>query len=99
MNKREETFVLKCIEALSTVATFNCEFGHGRKAVSAIAEHAENFLEIGLWYARKKLANAVITMYKKAIDVCYNERDLEFEYGRRVLRKSIRTMLKMLQDE
>jgi len=94
-----EKFVLNCIKALETLVEFNCEFGHGRKATDIIAEHAENFFEIGLWYARKRIVNTVLRAYEKAIDACYSEGKIEFNYGWTALRRSARRMRKMIEEE
>ena len=82
--------VLECVRTLGTLADFNCEFGHGRKATVVISRQAENFFEIGLWYSRNQILNAVIRVYRGAIRACYTDGRLEFPYGQRQLRKSVR---------
>jgi hypothetical protein len=99
MDKRDEEQVLNCIDALATLAEFNCEFGHGRKAICSITEYGENFFEIGLWYSRRRVVNAIIQAYKKAIQGCSEDGNIEFPYGRRVLRKSARALLRLLTEE
>ena len=99
MDKHDSKQILDCINALSTLADFNCEFGHGRKATDSIAEHAEDFFEIGLWYNNKRIVNAVIRLYKSALKACYSEGKLDFKYGRTTLRRSIRKIQKLLTEE
>ena len=99
MKQDGEKYVLNCINALETLVEINCEFGHYRKATDMIAEHAEYFFEIGLWYSRKRIVNAVLRAYEKAIGACYSEGKIEFNYGRTVLRRSTRRMRKMLEEE
>jgi len=99
MDKHNLQQVLDCINALSTLADFNCEFGHGRKAVDSIADNAENFFEIGLWYGKKRIVNTMIGLYQSALKACYSEGKLDFKYGRTSLRRSIRRLRKLLTDE
>lgn len=96
MTKQDREQVDECIEALCTLAEFNCEFGRGRKATEAIAEHAENFFEVALWYSKKDLANRVLRLYDKAIASCSIEGKLKYPYGRRVLRRSLRKLEPLL---
>jgi len=91
--------LLECVAALETLAVFNFEFGHGRKAAESIAYNAENFFEIALWYGRKNIANAVLKTYEKALNACYEEGNLTFPFGRTVLRKSIRKVKRLLDEE
>jgi len=99
MTKNGLKQVLDCIQALSTLAEFNCEFGHGRKAIDSITEHGEDFFELGLWYNRRKIVNNVINLYRGALKACYTEGKLDFEYGRRSLRGSIRSLRKLVTEE
>jgi len=99
MSKRDVAQAIDCIGVLETLAEFNCEFGHSKKAMNSITESAENFFEIGLWYSKKRIANAVIHIYKEAVKRCYSEGELEFSYGRRMLRRSIRELQRMLDEE
>jgi hypothetical protein len=98
MDERDEAQVLKCIDALETLAEFNCEFGHGRKTICSITEYAENFFEIGLWYSKRQVVNEIIQAYKKAIQGCFADGHIEFPYGRRVLRRSARKLLGLLTE-
>lgn len=99
MSKRDVAQAIDCIEVLGTLAEFNCEFGHMKKAMNSIIDSAENFFEIGLWYLKKRIMNAVIHIYEEAIKNCYSEGQLEFAYGRRVLRRSLRNLQKMFDEE
>ena len=99
MNKKDQKYVLNCVGALQTLAEFNCEFGHGRKAIESITENGENFFEIALWYNRRNIANTILRTYKKSIMACYEEDKLEFDFGRTVLRKSLRKIRKLLNEE
>lgn len=99
MNATDLRKVLGCIDALETLSTFNCEFGHSRKAAQATADHAEHFFEIGLWYARRRIANAVISLYEKGLHACYTRNRLEFRHGYRILRRSIRRNRRVLLSQ
>jgi hypothetical protein len=48
MGKNGLALVLECIDALGTLAEFNCMMGHGRNAAAIIAEQLENFFGVGL---------------------------------------------------
>jgi len=98
MTARGKVEVLMCIDALETLAEFNCEFGHSIKAVDAVAEHAENFMDIGIWYKDKKIVGNVITLYKKAISACEADHD-NFLSGRKVLEQSLKKLSKRLASE
>jgi hypothetical protein len=99
MNKHDLAMLLDCINALETLVTFNCEFGHGKKAAQAITEQMENFFEVGLWYSKHRIFNTVIRMYKKALQACYTDGKLEFVFGRTQLRRSLRRVRKTLMEE
>lgn len=99
MDKKNQKYVLECVDALETLGQFNSEFGHGRKAAQSIAESAENFFEIALWYGTKRVANAVLRVYDKALQGCYEDGKLKFSFGRTVLRKSLRNIRKLLNEQ
>lgn len=99
MNKNDVEYVLKCINILNTLSSFNCEFGHGRKAEEAIVGNIENFFEQGLWYSNKKIVNTVIRVYGESLKNCYEKNELKFAYGRTVLRKSVRKLQTLLKEE
>lgn len=99
MNKKSQKYVLECIDALQTLAEFNCEFGHGRKAAESIAGNSEDFFEIALWYNRKNIANSILRTYEKALNACYEEGKLEFTFGRSVLRKSLMKIRNLLDEQ
>lgn len=99
MDKKGQKYVLDCVYALRTLAEFNCEFGHGRKAAKSIAENSENFFEISSWYNRKNIANAVLRNYEKALKACYEEGKLKFGFGRTVLIKSLKKIRELLNEQ
>ncbi|NQT01378.1 MAG: HNH endonuclease [Planctomycetes bacterium] len=99
MDKKEQKYVLDCIDALRTLAEFNSEFGHGRKAAGSIAENSENFFEIALWYNRRNIANAILRTYEKSLKACYEEGKLNFAFARTLLRKSLRKVRKLLNEQ
>jgi hypothetical protein len=99
MDKKNQKYVLKCVDALETLGQFNSEFGHGRKAAQSIAESAENFFEIALWYDTKRVANAVLRGYEKTLRGCYEYGKLEFSFGRTVLRRSLRKIRRLLNEQ
>lgn len=98
MNKKQEKQVRDCISGLETLAIFNCQHGHGRRAINEIAETAVNFFEVSLWYSRKRLANAVLRVYSAAIESCAANGNAEFTFGRTVLRRSLRNVQKLLLE-
>ena len=79
MNDQDTGLILECINHLETLAEFNSMIAHGRKAATTISAQLENFFEIGLWYSRKRITNAVLRAYRKSLAECYgNNRELEF---------------------
>jgi hypothetical protein len=99
MNRRGEQQVLSCVDALDTLAQFNCEFGHGRRAMRDIVKTAANLFEISLWYSRKRLANALLRTYSKALAACAPEGKLEFREGHAALRRSLRALDGLVREE
>jgi len=91
--------VIECIEALETLGSFNCEFGHGRNASKVIPRQLEHFLEIGIWYSRRRIVDAVITAYNKGLEACLEDGKLTFALGRKHIRDSARRMLSLLRRE
>jgi hypothetical protein len=98
MDKRDLKYVLDCIDALDTLGKFNCEFGHGKKASESFAQSAENFFEIGLWYEKKPIKNAILKSYKNSLESCRTDGKLEFSYGRAVLKKSLGRLELLMKD-
>jgi hypothetical protein len=98
MDRRDLNYVIDCIDALDTLGRFNCEFGHGKRACESFAQSAENFFEVGLWYKKKSIVNAVLDSYKSSLEVCFSDGKLEFPQGRKVLRKSLRRLVRLLKD-
>lgn len=96
MGKGDERMVVECVEALGSLAAFNCMSGHGRKAMPVIVNQLENFFEIGLWYSRKAIADAVLSAYEAAVKDCYWDGKVEFEYGRQRLRTSARQLQQLM---
>jgi hypothetical protein len=45
INRADEKRMAKCIEALETLTTYNCEYGHGQQVMHEITRWAKNFLE------------------------------------------------------
>ena len=99
MDKKDQKYVLECLDALETLGAFNSEFGHGRKAAQSIAESAENFFEIALWYDTKRVANAALRGYDKALCGCYEDGKLKFSFGRTALRRSLRKIRRLLNEQ
>jgi hypothetical protein len=100
MNAYDLRFVLDAIGALTTLAEFNCEVGHVRKAAETIAKQAENFFDVALWYNRREIGNAVVSLYEKGLKACFSEGgELEFAHGRTLLRRSLRRLRRTLSEE
>ncbi len=92
MNKHDLALVLDCIDALGTLAEFNCMIGHGRDAAAITAEQLENFFKVGLWYGKQRIANGVIKACEEARKECYTRNKIDFRPGLISLRKSARKM-------
>jgi len=99
MDKDGLALVLKCIDALGDLAKFNCMGGHGRKAATVIAERLENFFGVGLWYAKRKIVNAVAKNCEEAARECYAQGRVDFRPGLTSLRRSVRKMRRELIKE
>lgn len=99
MNKRGLALVLECVDALGTLAEFNCMVGHGREAATIIAEHMEDFFDVGLWYAKRKIVAAVTKACEEAQRECYEQDRIEFPPGLTSLRRSARKMRRRLIEE
>jgi hypothetical protein len=99
MQSSDEQQVATCIDALETLATFNSQFGHGRKAVGAIAKSAENFFDVGIWYTRPRLTNAVLRLFEKSVAACAPDSRVEFRHGYLTLRRSLRKLRAQLTGE
>lgn len=92
MNQADEREVLKCVRTLETLATFNAEFGHGRKAMESAVRSAENFFDVSLWYRRRALAGAVLRLYEEATKGCCQDGKVDFRFAYVRLRKSLRKL-------
>ena len=99
MDKTGEGYVVECLDALETLAYFNCSFGHGRKATDAIAETIEQFLDMAVWYKRPRIARGVLKCYEEGIKGCYEDGKLTFPYGRQRLLASLRRACSTLAEE
>ena len=98
MDKRDAARVVRCAGILETLAVFNCNSGHGRKAMLSLVENAEHIFEIALWYAKRQIANAVIRVYREGLENCRANGESEFAYGRRILRRSLRKLQRLLTE-
>jgi hypothetical protein len=96
MTRNDLLLVLKCVDALGTLAEFNCMIGHGREAATTIAEQLENFFGLGLWYGRRVIVNAVMKACEDAGQECYTANRIEFRPGLTSLRYSVRKMRRQL---
>jgi hypothetical protein len=99
MDKVDIRFVIDCIDALETLAKFNCEFGKGRRTVVAVSQSAEQFLDIGIWYQKKSIIKKVISTYTKALASCKADGKVEFKYGHVVITRSIKRVIDTLGQE
>ena len=57
---------------------------------------AENFFDVALWYKQKKIAAAVLKIYKTAHKSCVLGKRVQFRKGYLVLQKSGRKVLRTL---
>jgi hypothetical protein len=48
------------------------EVGHMRKAAETIAKQAENFFDVALWYNRREIGNAVVSLHEKGLKACFS---------------------------
>jgi hypothetical protein len=99
MDKAGEAHVIDCLDALETLAEFNCSFGHGRKATDAIAETVGQFLDMAVWYKRPRIARGVLKCYQEGLQGCYEDGRLTFPYGYQRLRASLRRASNTLAEE
>jgi len=99
MNKKDLTLVLECVDALGTLAEFNCMIGHGRSAATTIAEQLENFFGVGLWYGKRSIVGAVMKAFEGARRECYTQHKVDFWPGITSLRRSARKMRRELIKE
>jgi hypothetical protein len=98
MRKRDLEFVLKCVGSLSTLLQMNSEYGRGRKATLDILESAESFYEVALWYSKPSIGNLILRSYRKATAACYSDSKLEFKYGRFQIRRSLRRLGRLMDE-
>ena len=96
MNKSDFQLVLECIDALGTLAEFNCMMGHGREAATTIAGQMENFFSVGLWYRKRVIVNAVTKACENARRECYSGNKVDFRAGLTSLRRSVLSMRREL---
>ena len=99
MDHRDEQQVLACVDALGTLAKFNCEFGHGQRAMRDIVKTATNLFEISLWYSRRRIANAVLRVYAGALTACASEGKVEFRAGHAALRRALRAIDTLTKEQ
>jgi hypothetical protein len=99
MDTKDLKMVLRCLDALGTLARFNCMIGHGHKATDEIAAHVENFLKIGLWYSKLSIVNAAIHIYGQSLKECYEGKKIDFAYGHRKFSLSSRRAFRLLSKE
>lgn len=95
MDKQDERQVLRCAEALGTLATFTCMSGQGRRAIRVATEQAENLFQVGLWYRRERIIKTVLDLYPKASEEC----GTRWVYGRQTLSRSLRRLMRLSQQE
>jgi hypothetical protein len=99
MDRQDEQQVMQCVDALDTLARFNSEFGHGRRAMRDIVKTAANLFEISLWYSRRRIANAVLRVYAGALTACAPEGKVEFQEGHSALRRSLRAIDTLTEEQ
>jgi hypothetical protein len=99
MNRADLALVLECVDALGTLAEFNCMMGHGRKAAGVIAEQLENYFNVGVWYAQLRIVGAVTKACAGALHECYAQDRVDFAPGLKSLRRSINKMRRVLIKE
>ncbi len=99
MGKNGLALVFECVDALGTLAEFNCMVGHGRKAATTIAEQLENFFAVGVWYGNRRIVNAVMRACERARRECYIHNRIDFRPGLTSLKRSVRRMRRELARE
>jgi hypothetical protein len=99
MNRTDLALVLDCVDALGTLAEFNCMMGHGQKAATTIAEQLENFFNVGVWYGQRRIVRAVTNACEEALHECYAQDRIDFMPGFKSLRQSMRKMCRALLKE
>jgi len=99
MGKGGLRLVLECVDALRSLAEFNCMIGHGRAASTTITKQLENFYRVGLWYESRKILNAVARAFEVARLGCYTGHRIDFKPGLTSLERSARKMRRELIRE
>jgi hypothetical protein len=99
MGKSDVAYILKCLDILECLADFGCGYSRGKKATETVAKKAENFFELALWYSKKKIAKAVLMVYRSGLGSCVFQGKNEFPSGTIVLKRSLRRILQLLRDE
>jgi hypothetical protein len=92
MSKADLEVVLECVDALGTLAEFNCMMGHGKKAAIIISEQLENYFRVGLWYGKRQIVNAVTKASEEAMGECYTQNKVDFRPGLNSLKQSVQRM-------
>jgi hypothetical protein len=90
MGKNGLALVLECVDALGTLAEFNCMIGHGQTAATIVAEQLENFFRVGLWYGERRIVDAVTRACEEARRACYAQSRVDFRPRLTTLRRSAR---------
>jgi hypothetical protein len=96
MDASGQAYVLKCVEELGTLGTFNAEFGKRIATARAVVATAEKFFEMGLWYKRAAIINGVVQVYSDTLDGCFYKKTLAFRSGRDLLLSSLKRLLRLL---
>jgi hypothetical protein len=96
MSQVDSKVVLECVDALGTLAEFNCMMGHGKKAAITISEQLENYFGVALWYGKRQIVNAITKACQEAMRECYTQNKVDFRPGLNSLKQCVRRMNRAL---
>lgn len=94
MDREDERHVISCVEALASLAVFTCMTGHGKRALEATLESAENLFQVGLWYRRDRIIHSVLRLYRRAREDC----GANWASGPQILSRSLRRLMRFSQE-
>ena len=61
MDPGDRSLVLKCIDALESLASFDAMMGHGRKTTGAVVDSAEEFFAVAIGYSSPRIADGELS--------------------------------------
>lgn len=97
MDSADAQFVTQCVDVLSTLGHFTCEFTGREDVLKETTSALENFFDVACWYSDEHIMNAVIEAYRKSIEGSKGN-DEGFERGLAILNGSIQNLTESLSE-